>query len=48
MIGDDLIVHEFTGRLANEFFFVGEQGIEIEEIHAGETGHSVLLGASGP
>ena len=34
--GDDFVVHELAGGLADKFFFVVQQGIEINEIHTSE------------
>ena len=40
--GEDFVVNELARGLADEFFFVVEQGIEFDEINAGEGWHERL------
>jgi len=41
--GDDFVVDELAGGLADKFFFVVELGIKVDEIDTGKRGHERFL-----
>jgi hypothetical protein len=40
--GKNLVVNELAGGLANEFFFVVEQGVKFDEVDTGKRKHERL------
>jgi hypothetical protein len=40
--GEDFVVNELASGLADEHFFIVQQGIEFDEINAGEGWHERL------
>ena len=47
--GDEVVLDEFAGGVADQAFFVREQGVEFEEINSPELdGHQFLVSVSSP